>query len=205
MPKTNYFLGLDTCFDTLSVSVFSQQTEMCKLTCNTRHKQADLLTEYVGQALKNCNIKACNLDGVFVSSGPGSFTGIKIGLAFARGLCFRSEEKILPVELNFAALFCGQIPLGVQTIHTILPSLVGHIYHQTFNASLQPLTSPCFINKSLFKPKEGDILIDCSQSSPMPSSTQVVQAAIHLKNNPSHPMYHFNLSTPNYLRPALQP
>ena len=57
-----------------------------------------LLAKLVVHLLDSTNISAADLDVVAVSSGPGSFTGTRIGVSFAKGLCQTRRTRLLPVS-----------------------------------------------------------------------------------------------------------
>ena len=79
---------------------------------DTPNAHSTKLTVFIDQMLKECNLQAHNLDAVCVSSGPGSYTGLRIGVSTAKGLCYALQRPLLsvPTLLSMAALFCRQHP-----------------------------------------------------------------------------------------------
>ena len=55
------------------------------------------LIPLVDQVLEECGMKLEDIDGIAVSRGPGSFTGIRIGISTVKGLCFAANKPCLPV------------------------------------------------------------------------------------------------------------
>lgn len=55
------------------------------------------LTVLIDQLLENCSIKLSDLSAVAVSIGPGSYTGLRIGLATAKGLCFGLDIPLIAI------------------------------------------------------------------------------------------------------------
>lgn len=78
-------LSIETCFNKCSVCLFINGKFHEKID-ETRNNHTNSLPNFTMELLAENGIKVQNLDGVIVNHGPGSFTGIRIGIAFALGL-----------------------------------------------------------------------------------------------------------------------
>lgn len=58
---------------------------------------AALIGTYADEALKAMKENGLQLDAVAVSSGPGSYTGLRIGVSFAKGLCFGKDVPLISI------------------------------------------------------------------------------------------------------------
>lgn len=61
------------------------------------HNQASLTAPFIKEALDFAGISAKELDAVCVSMGPGSYTGLRVGVSSAKGLCFGAGVPLLAV------------------------------------------------------------------------------------------------------------
>jgi tRNA threonylcarbamoyladenosine biosynthesis protein TsaB len=59
---------------------------------------AEKLTVFVENVLKEAHLKPTDLDAVAVSSGPGSYTGLRIGVSLAKGLCYSLNIPLISVD-----------------------------------------------------------------------------------------------------------
>ena len=70
------------------------------LSLNDEHaprKHSEILPELTKKVLDNTGLKINELDGIALSIGPGSFTGLRIGLGFSKGLAYANSLPIIPV------------------------------------------------------------------------------------------------------------
>lgn len=65
----------------------------------------EMLAELINRLLTDCRIEIKKLDAVAVSAGPGSFTGLRIGSAIAKGICFDNKIKLVPVGSLYSIAF----------------------------------------------------------------------------------------------------
>lgn len=59
---------------------------------------ASLLTVFVNELLDENNLKITDLDAVSVSEGPGSYTGLRIGVSTAKGICFGIDKPLIAIS-----------------------------------------------------------------------------------------------------------
>ena len=61
------------------------------------YSHAEKLHGYIEEVLSSANTLKSNLDAIVVSKGPGSYTGLRIGVSAAKGLCFALEIPLLSI------------------------------------------------------------------------------------------------------------
>ena len=96
-------------------------------------RQGRDLTPAVGELLHQQGWTARQLQGVIVSLGPGSYTGLRVGIMSAKTLCYATGCTLLGVE-TFAAI-AGQAPLEVTRLDVIADAQQGKVYVQPFRRS----------------------------------------------------------------------
>jgi len=91
-------LGIDTSSADLGVSVASNDSPMSSVCRYVRNSHAEHITQAVKGALDLAGVSASQVAKVAVSAGPGSFTGLRIGLSFVKGFCLSDERGVLPLS-----------------------------------------------------------------------------------------------------------
>ena len=61
------------------------------------YSHAELLHIYIAEALRDGQLDTSQLDAIAVSMGPGSYTGLRIGVSAAKGLCFALDIPLISV------------------------------------------------------------------------------------------------------------
>jgi tRNA threonylcarbamoyladenosine biosynthesis protein TsaB len=61
-------------------------------------QHAELVTVYIEEVLQESALRINKLDAVAVTSGPGSYTGLRIGVATAKGLCYACDIPLISVD-----------------------------------------------------------------------------------------------------------
>src|SRR5262249_52103863 len=105
----NALLALDTATHTASVAVVAEDGAVLA----ERHSQVSTHSEAVllliDTVLRESAREVADLAAIACGAGPGSFTGLRIGLATAKGLCFASEKPLVLVP-SLAALAAAAPP-----------------------------------------------------------------------------------------------
>jgi len=90
-------LGIDTATPFLALGVVEDEKVLSELRFNAGQTHAQILLPSIDRVLEEASLKLEELDGIAISIGPGSFTGLRIGLATAKGLCFASGKPLISV------------------------------------------------------------------------------------------------------------
>jgi tRNA threonylcarbamoyl adenosine modification protein YeaZ len=151
-------LSFDTCFKQASVSLFANG-ETFTLAEERASKQSESLAKITEKLLIENNVEAKDLNFLLCTKGPGSFTGIRIGLSFMEGLAFGMQAKTLYLQSFASAL--GEFPetelAKKNNILVILKAIRETFYVQMFSPELKPLEAPQYLNleevESLLKEK----------------------------------------------------
>jgi len=94
----SFILNIDTALDTASVCL-AQNEEILALAINeNQKKQSGWLHQVINELLKKNNLRPHQLDAVAVSIGPGSYTGLRVGLSAAKGLCYALNIPLIAVS-----------------------------------------------------------------------------------------------------------
>ena len=62
------------------------------------YSHAEKLHPFIQDILKEAKITVSNIDAVAVSKGPGSYTGLRIGVSAAKGMCFAIDKPLISIE-----------------------------------------------------------------------------------------------------------
>ncbi len=100
----NKILCFDVCNNSCSVAISKGQNILSFEQEMRPSMQAERLMVMIESALKNVQMQYHDLNYLAVTVGPGSFTGIRIGLAAAKGIIYTSQIKELAIT-NFEATY----------------------------------------------------------------------------------------------------
>lgn len=103
---------------------------------NNNYSHAEKLHLFIQDILEENNLKLSNLDAVAISTGPGSYTGLRIGVSAAKGLCFSLDIPLISVPTLTA--LAGQ----VEQPGIVIPMLDARrmeVYAAVFNSEKEQI------------------------------------------------------------------
>ena len=91
-------LAIETSSLVSSVALLHEQTLRAELTIQARLTHSEQLMPHIADMLEKASVPKTAIDAVAVSIGPGSFTGLRIGMASAKGLSFGWNVPLIGIE-----------------------------------------------------------------------------------------------------------
>ena len=131
LEMNNYILHLETATKVCSVALSNNGNVVSlKESISDGFIHSEALTLFIEDVMAEANVSLSNLCAISVSSGPGSYTGLRIGLSTAKGLCFALNIPLISVETLSALKELVQ-----NEPHSIIPMLDARrmeVYAQVF-------------------------------------------------------------------------
>ena len=94
-----YILNIETATKNCSVSIANNgETIALKELNSGEYSHAEKLHEFIEEVIHESKIELYDLKAVAVSKGPGSYTGLRIGVSAAKGLCFALDIPLISVD-----------------------------------------------------------------------------------------------------------
>jgi tRNA threonylcarbamoyladenosine biosynthesis protein TsaB len=100
---------LETATNLCSVALCNNAGLISLKESNESKSHASLLTVFIEEILKENGLRTRDLDAVAVSKGPGSYTGLRIGVSVAKGIAYASSIPLIGIETTFS-MFWGIAP-----------------------------------------------------------------------------------------------
>ena len=91
-------LLIDTATSNLTVSIIKEQEILYKYQEKILSDMSSKLLPIIDTGLKELNLKLNDLDKIFVVNGPGSFTGIRVGVTVAKTIAWTLKKDIIPLS-----------------------------------------------------------------------------------------------------------
>ncbi len=133
-------LQIETATTCCSVALAANGEVLAVKQVNERNKHAEVITLFTEELIIGGGFTYQDLDAVAVSCGPGSYTGLRIGISTAKGLCFALDKPLIAIE-TLEAMAYGVIndPAISPNIDTLLCPMIDarrmEVYCAVFNSN----------------------------------------------------------------------
>lgn len=164
-----YILHIETATRVCSVALSSHNRIIAIRENNTGgYSHSSLLTLYIEEVLKEADIDIESLSAVSVSMGPGSYTGLRIGVSAAKGLCYGLDIPLIAVDTPLAMTYhCKKLLsknkgyICVEALESVFCPMIDarrmEVYTCLFNCSLERMGE---IEARIIEPESYSELLD---------------------------------------------
>lgn len=130
-----YILNIETSTKNCSVSIAKNGKLISLKEINTgNYSHAEMLHSLILESLKESNIEFSKIDAVAVGKGPGSYTGLRIGVSAAKGLCFANNLPLISLNSLEILAYSQQIDIEGYLI-PMIDARRMEVYSAIFNTN----------------------------------------------------------------------
>ena len=90
-------LHIETATPVCSVVLADNQRILSIRETSEKNSHSQVITVFIDEMLKECGLQPAQLEAVAVSKGPGSYTGLRIGVSTAKGICWALDKPLISV------------------------------------------------------------------------------------------------------------
>lgn len=131
-------LGIDTSGKTASCALCTEDTVLAQNTFVTKLTHSQVIMPMCKKMLSDAGKELSDVEGFAAVSGPGSYTGLRIGIAAVKGLCFGLDKKCAGISslMSLAYNFRGVFPEGSGefVIFPVMHARQDLVYNAVFTA-----------------------------------------------------------------------
>ena len=134
-------LCLETATPTCSVALNDGEKTLALRECKGQNAHSEKITIFINEVMNEVGIGYDQLDAVAVSKGPGSYTGLRIGVSTAKGVCYAAGLPLMAVDTLHAMAYGMRDRLGaeLQPGDLLVPMIDARrmeVYCSVFDANL---------------------------------------------------------------------
>ena len=131
-----YILNIETATKNCSVALAKEgKTIICKEIAEEGYSHAERLHVFIEAIIKEAGIALKDLSAIAVSQGPGSYTGLRIGVSAAKGLCYALDIPLIAVDTLQA--LASQVTVSSGLIIPMIDARRMEVYSAIFSPTLE--------------------------------------------------------------------
>ena len=154
----NYILNIETATKNCSVSLaLNGRTIALREIAEQGYSHAEKLHVFIEELLLELQLNYKDLNAVAVSQGPGSYTGLRIGISAAKGLCYALNIPMIAVDTM--EILARQLSISEGFIIPMIDARRMEVYSAIFDAQHQKVraTEAEIITEDSFAAREGTV------------------------------------------------
>lgn len=137
-------LNIDTATNIGSVCLSRDGQVLQTLVNDQQQDHAATMTLFIQQIMQEQQITPAQLDAIAVSAGPGSYTGLRVGVATAKGLCYAWDKPLIAIS-TLQQMTQGILPETNDTTALYAPMLDARrmeVYTAVYDAAIKEILPP---------------------------------------------------------------
>ncbi len=123
-------LSVDTSSNVATVAVADDDKLVCEILVNTKKTHSQTLMPMIDSALKQSELEISDIDLIASANGPGSFTGLRIGVSAVKGLAHAMDIPVVGVSILTAMAY--NLPFCEHIISPILDARRDQVYNAVY-------------------------------------------------------------------------
>ncbi|MDA6070980.1 tRNA (adenosine(37)-N6)-threonylcarbamoyltransferase complex dimerization subunit type 1 TsaB [Flavobacterium sp. AC] len=132
----SFILNIETATKNCSVSIAKNgETIICKEIAEEGYSHAEKLHVFIEEVIAEAEITVQDLVAVAVSQGPGSYTGLRIGVSAAKGLCYALNIPLIAIDT--LQTLASQANVAEGKIIPMIDARRMEVYSEIFTADLE--------------------------------------------------------------------
>ena len=151
-------LCLETATPVCSVALNSACCTLAMRETEGQNAHSEKITNFIREVMEEAKINYPQLDAVAVSQGPGSYTGLRIGVSTAKGICYAADLPLMAIDTLEAMAYGMKDKLGSQIgLDDLLIPMIDarrmEVYASVFDANLNRIndTAALVIDENSFE------------------------------------------------------
>jgi tRNA threonylcarbamoyladenosine biosynthesis protein TsaB len=139
-----FILAIDTALDACAAAVLDTGTTklIAQRSQAMKRGHAEALMPLIARVMKEAGLPFPALDRIAVTTGPGSFTGLRVGLSAARGIALAAAKPVIGVTTLWAYAAPAVGENGEHVIISAIDARHDHVYFQVVRGDGSALTEP---------------------------------------------------------------
>ncbi|GGD33572.1 tRNA (adenosine(37)-N6)-threonylcarbamoyltransferase complex dimerization subunit type 1 TsaB [Flavobacterium orientale] len=134
-----YILNIETSTKNCSVTLaFNGEIKSSREVADLGYSHAEKLHVFIEEVLNEKGLKISDLNAVAISMGPGSYTGLRIGVAAAKGLCYAADIPL--IALDTLEILARQTKVADGVIMPMIDARRMEVYTATFDKDYNKIT-----------------------------------------------------------------
>ncbi|MET0464438.1 MAG: tRNA (adenosine(37)-N6)-threonylcarbamoyltransferase complex dimerization subunit type 1 TsaB [Chitinophagaceae bacterium] len=136
-------LHIDTAVEGASVCVAANGSLVAPVLTTRQKDQSGWLHTSINELMKTADLRMNELNAIAVTIGPGSYTGLRVGLSAAKGLCFALQIPLITINTLEVMAYAARPDNSNWLICPMIDARRMEVFTAIYDSSLKEIMAPC--------------------------------------------------------------